>query len=67
MFQAFFDESEVDAVYLVAGWVATAEEWTKFNAAWNAVLAADPPIQYFRHHDAKMLKDEFEGWSNDDA
>jgi hypothetical protein len=67
MFQAFFDESEVDAVYLVAGWVATAEEWAKFDAAWNAVLSADPSIGYFRHHDTKMLKGEFEGWSNEDA
>lgn len=67
MFQAFFDESEVDPVYLIAGWVGTAEEWTKFSVAWNAVLAGDPPIRYFRHHDAKMLKGEFEGWSNEDA
>lgn len=67
MFQAFFDESEFDAVYLVAGWISTADEWARFDAAWNAVLSADPPIRYFRHHDAKMLKGEFEGWSNEDA
>src|ERR1043165_950539 len=67
MFRAFFDESEAEPVYLLAGWVTTAEEWAKFDAAWNAVLAADPSIRYFRHHDAKMLKGPFEAWSNEDA
>src|ERR1041384_612464 len=67
MYQAFFDESEADPVYLVAGWVATAEEWGKFDTAWNAALAAAPSIRYFRHHDAKMQKGEFEGWPNADA
>lgn len=67
MFRAVFDESEVDAVYLVAGWVASVEEWLRFDAAWEATLSAPPPIKYFRHHDSKMLKGEFAGWSAGDA
>ncbi len=64
MFTAFFDESEAATVYLIAGWVATNEEWSKFEAAWNQALAADRPIRYFRHHDAKGVQGEFTAWSN---
>ncbi len=67
MFNAFFDESQADSVFLVAGWVATAEEWTKFDAAWNAALASEPAIRCFHHYEAKMVEGEFGGWSNEEA
>ncbi|HEX7154098.1 MAG TPA: DUF3800 domain-containing protein [Thermoanaerobaculia bacterium] len=67
MYQAFFDESQADAVYLIAGWVAAADEWTKFDAAWNTVLTAKPTIRYFRHHDAKTRKGEFSGWTAEEV
>jgi hypothetical protein len=66
-FTAFFDESEAGAVFFIGGWVATAVEWAKFSAAWDAALIARPPIGYLSHHDWKALKGEFEGWSKSDA
>ncbi len=67
--KAFFDESGDDPrekVYVLAGWVATDQEWERFSAEWNGVLAAHS-ISYFKHNEAKGLKGEFAGKSGSES
>jgi hypothetical protein len=42
MINGYVDESESDGVFVMAGFVAPAEEWAKFSDAWDAALAAPP-------------------------
>jgi hypothetical protein len=65
MICCYFDESESGPVFLIAGWVSDYETWSQFTTDWNSVLSADPPVQYFKHHEAKTNppSGQFEGWS----
>jgi hypothetical protein len=65
MFTAYFDETEADTVFLMAGWVATVDDWAAFTGAWTAVLVQQPTIRYFSHHEAQARKGEFAGWEED--
>lgn len=67
MIRAFFDESEFRDVFLVAGWVADCETWSRFTEDWQSVLDAEPRIDYFKHHEAKGFTGQFSGWSESDA
>src|SRR5277367_3534352 len=65
MFQAFFDESADDPreqALIMAGWVSDVTTWRSFTAAWKRVLDAAPRIDYFKHHEAMSLSEQFEGW-----
>jgi hypothetical protein len=42
MINGYIDESEDDAVFAMAGFVAPAEEWAKFSDAWDEACAAPP-------------------------
>ena len=67
--KGFFDESSDDpreVACVVAGWVATVSEWDHFSNSWAIVMAADPKIDYFKHYEAKALKGQFSGWSEED-
>lgn len=46
--QAHIDESEDGAAFVMAGYVASAEEWAKFSDEWDEVLAAEPPIPFLK-------------------
>jgi hypothetical protein len=45
MFRGFFDESNKSASrthFVMAGWLATVEEWERFSEAWDACLLQTP-------------------------
>src|SRR5438093_1477389 len=65
MKQAFFDESSNHEVFLIAGWMADAREWARFNDHWRAVLPEAPAIHHFKHHDAMSFEGDFTGWTKD--
>jgi hypothetical protein len=63
--QAYFDDSGRDdpPVFVLAGYVARAEQWAAFSDEWSAALAADPAIDYFKMQEAFSASGQFEGWS----
>src|SRR2546426_7052304 len=66
MKQAYFDESSDGEVFLIAGWIAAAEGWERFNEDWRRTMAAAPAIRYFKHHEAMSFEGEFHGWTEED-
>jgi hypothetical protein len=48
----YVDESEDDTVFVLAGFVAPAEEWTKFSDVWQAALDAKPRVRLLKTSDA---------------
>jgi hypothetical protein len=67
MFQAYFDESDYDDIFIVAGWVAEDSVWKQFSDDWKAVCEESPRIEYFKHNEAKGKppKGQFSGWSQE--
>ena len=59
----YMDESEGDAAFVAGGWACPAERWDYISESWQAVLRADPPIDYFKLNEAMGFKDQFKGWS----
>jgi hypothetical protein len=61
----FFDESgihESARILGVGGWVASAEEWDRFIARWEAALARNG-AKIFHFADFDNSRGEFSGWS----
>lgn len=46
-------------VFVLAGFVASAERWTAFANDWQTCLDANPPIAYFKMKEAADRRDEF--------
>lgn len=65
MICCYFDESESSPVFLIAGWVSDRHTWIQFSEEWSEILATQPSIGYFKHHEAKTdpPSGQFEGWS----
>lgn len=64
MLQAFFDESADDPreqAFIMAGWVSDVMTWRSFSDAWKCVLDTAPRIDYFSHHEAMSLSQQFKG------
>jgi hypothetical protein len=57
--KAFIDESGKGdpSIFVMAGFIARAEEWAKFNDDWNAILEKPPTLEYFHMADAVARKD----------
>jgi len=57
MLQAFIDDSREmnPPVFVLAGYLAPAEQWSAFTAKWQAVLDIPPSIPYFKMNEAKRL------------
>jgi hypothetical protein len=51
---------------LMAGCVASADEWKKFSARWAAVLDEAPALPYFKMSDAFALAKTFKLWKPED-
>jgi hypothetical protein len=51
----------------MTAWVAPVEMWEILSEAWTATLQQPPAIRYFKHHEAKALSGEFDGWDADSA
>ncbi len=69
--QGFIDDSGEgdfprDPVFVLAGFVTTAERWAAFSKEWQAALDAPPAIAYFKMNEAAALTKEFSrrrGWT----
>ena len=59
----YVDESESDGVFVMAGFVAPAEEWAKFSDSWDAALRMAPRIRILKTNHAMRLNGEFRGWT----
>lgn len=59
----YLDESFTEAPYLVAGWIASAQEWESVTLNWNIALASERPITYFKLHECLAFEGQFKGWS----
>jgi len=66
MNQGFSDDSMSGEGYktlLLAGCVQKYSVWADFSFAWEAALAAEPSIKYFKMREARALIKEFAGWT----
>jgi hypothetical protein len=70
MLQLCVDDSGSDMqgpVYVLAGYLATADQWAKFSDEWDRALRKEPAISYFKLSEANSLRGEFLGWNHRDA
>ena len=58
--QTFIDDSETDELYIVAGYVASLDDWKSFSPEWFEVLKRPPRLGHYRTSDAIALKGQFE-------
>ncbi|MBZ9768152.1 MULTISPECIES: DUF3800 domain-containing protein [unclassified Mesorhizobium] len=67
MLQAYVDESVSinPAIYVLAGLIAPAENWTRFSADWADILSMKPRIGRFKMSEAMNCVGEFASWSQD--
>jgi hypothetical protein len=66
MLQAFIDDSGTGGqppVFVLAGFVATADEWAAFSDEWQESLEMRPALNYFKMSEAMNFQGEFSGWS----
>jgi hypothetical protein len=63
--RGYIDESADDVVFVLAGFVAPAEEWAKFSDSWEAALRMTPRISILKTNDAMRLNGEFRGWTEE--
>jgi len=52
-------------VFVLAGFIGTAEQWATFSERWSACLSAHPAIKYFKMDEAASLNGQFHGISRD--
>jgi hypothetical protein len=70
MVKAFVDDSGSGGDspwYVLAGYVGTVADWLGFEAEWAAVLDRPPLIKYFKGAEAESLKNQFDGFTRDQA
>lgn len=66
--QAFIDDSGSEPqgkVFVLAGFIASAERWAEFSCSWQRVLDRNR-LEYFKHSEAMTLNGEFDkrrGWN----
>lgn len=58
----YVDETESDAVFVMAGYVAPADMWAKFSDEWAAALEAKPRISALKTNDAMRSPPRGEFW-----
>jgi hypothetical protein len=66
--QAYIDDSGVigtDPIFVLAGFMARAEQWAAFSDAWKSYLDEPPSLQYLKMNEAAKLKGEFRGWTDE--
>jgi len=64
----YFDDSgssRTEPVYVIAGFVSSAERWADFSAAWRNKLNEEPKLRYFKMSEAVGFRGQFErgGWN----
>jgi hypothetical protein len=68
MLQAFIDDSKSEQdppFYVLGGYVAHAETWTRFAEEWRRSLEMRPRIRYFKYSEAVRGEGEFNGMSDE--
>ncbi|MGY4399382.1 DUF3800 domain-containing protein [Bradyrhizobium sp. USDA 3315] len=67
MFQIYVDESVSDdpPVYVMAGFISTAEKWASFSDEWRQRCEMKPRIAYFKMSEAMGFGGEFAGFSEE--
>jgi hypothetical protein len=60
-------DQTINPVFVLAGFIAESESWAAFSYDWRAALDASPSINYFKMVEAANLRDQFEGWSREQA
>lgn len=66
MNKGYSDDSmsgEGEKTLLLAGCVGDYRMWADFSFAWEAALASEPSINYFKMREAMRLIKEFDGWN----
>jgi len=66
MLTAHFDDSWNDDVFVVAGFIATAEDWAAFSDEWRLALDAPRGIHKFVANEAMTLRGEFHRFSTEE-
>lgn len=64
MLQAYIDDSKTHAdplLFILAGYLAPAEQWAEFSDEWQRFLDMDPRIEYFKLREALRGVGEFDG------
>lgn len=67
MLKAFFDDSgtsPVNRIAAVAGYVANAYHWERFNSKWKSLLR-DYRVKILRRSDLESLKGEYSDWDKE--
>ncbi len=62
MFKGFFDEcnrNPSEILFVMAGWVASVDEWERFSESWDTCLHQHPRIEYFKSDEANNPSGEF--------
>lgn len=67
MYTGYFDASGdlTDVGFVVSGYVATVEDWDRFDADWKIALAHDN-VPYFHMQEFAHFKGPFKGWERQD-
>lgn len=62
--QAFIDDSGrgQDPAFVLAGWIASPEQWAEFSDEWKKLLHQSPRIEYFKMREAWWRQGQFSGW-----
>src|SRR5437868_7829681 len=67
--QTYADDSgnePTSPIFVLAGFIASYEEWAAFSDEWKAALAEPPGLDYFKMKEAERLHDQFskrKGWT----
>jgi hypothetical protein len=61
--QVYIDDSIEPPVFVLAGFIASAEEWEKLKVEWQATLDKPPRLAYVKMQEAHALVGEFKGWN----
>ena len=65
--QAYIDDSgnseaHGNPVFVLAGYISTADKWAKFSDEWEDECARSPRIENFKMAHANTFKGDFDGW-----
>ena len=69
--QAYIDDSGTapdQSIFVLAGFVASSDQWAALSDDWKAALALDPSLEYFKASEAYSLNGQFKkrrGWTRD--
>ena len=56
MYVAYVDENgKGGPVFVFGGLIATPDKWIAFTKRWDEVLAADPPIPFYKYRNPHRL------------